>query len=363
MKVDQDKRRQSQAVQAKQRRRAEIYALNALLRELQQEKIANFIAAQKQLEGGQVPKGCREEALTVEHVALAQIENGCTFTVGLDECETIGCLKEEIKNKMLYSFPADNLTLYLTKKNSEWLKSNDPDIKQLEEGEIPDGIKTLMVDDAKMDPSFRIATFGFLDEDDADSSDINVLVVVPAQHYRSPVQLWLVSGSIEKTLITGKVQERLNVLAGEYQAFYDFALHSNDIDLRSSDIDLRSNDIGKTIWNEDTTLQIHVLFKRGLHDWYDAVPLMNLHADFVSKSPVFGNRFEIKLVIRAINSSIGQVIAGRLKEDAVVSPDFLEMRTSVYMEDPEIFCECLAWKGEEIEKEWEYFVCKMPAVD
>ncbi|RLN52841.1 hypothetical protein BBJ29_004044 [Phytophthora kernoviae] len=360
MKVDQDKRRQSQAVQAKQRRRAEIYALNALLRELQQEKIANFIAAQKQLEGGQVPKGCREEALTVEHVALAQIENGCTFTVGIDECEAVGRLKEVIKDEMMYSFPADNLTLYLTKKNSEWLKSNDPDIKQLEEGEIPDGIKTLMVDDAKMDPSFRITTFGFPDEGDAESGDINVLVVVPTQHYRSPAQLWLVSGSIEKTLITGKVQERLNALAGEYRGFYD-------VDLRSNDIDLRSNDIDKAIWNEDTTLQIHVLFKRGLQDWYDAAlvdaPLMNLHAEFVSNSPVFGNRFEIKLVIRAIDSAYGRLIAGRLKEDAVVSLDFLEMRTSVYMEDPEIFCECLAWREEKAAKEWEYFLCKMPAVD
>ncbi|KAG7394726.1 hypothetical protein PHYBOEH_004783 [Phytophthora boehmeriae] len=74
VKADQDKRRQNHAAQAKQRRRAEIYALNALLRELQQEKIANFIAAQKQLECQQMPTGCREEALMVEHIALAQVQ-------------------------------------------------------------------------------------------------------------------------------------------------------------------------------------------------------------------------------------------------------------------------------------------------
>eukprot|EP00644_Phytophthora_capsici_P016957 jgi/Phyca11/510402/fgenesh2_kg.PHYCAscaffold_59_\ len=48
VKLEQDKRRQNHAAHAKQRRRAEIYALNALLRQLQQEKISRYIAAQKE---------------------------------------------------------------------------------------------------------------------------------------------------------------------------------------------------------------------------------------------------------------------------------------------------------------------------
>ncbi|KAK1935584.1 hypothetical protein P3T76_010279 [Phytophthora citrophthora] len=47
-KHEQEKKRQNHAAHAKQRRRAEIYALNALLRQLQQEKIARYIAAQKE---------------------------------------------------------------------------------------------------------------------------------------------------------------------------------------------------------------------------------------------------------------------------------------------------------------------------
>lgn len=42
-------RRQNHAVHAKHRRRAEIYALNALLRQVQQDKIVQYINAQKQL--------------------------------------------------------------------------------------------------------------------------------------------------------------------------------------------------------------------------------------------------------------------------------------------------------------------------
>ncbi|CEG46400.1 uncharacterized protein PHALS_02803 [Plasmopara halstedii] len=48
--------RKNHAAHAKQRRRAEIYALNALLRQLQQDKIMQYLTAQKQLlEAGNDP--------------------------------------------------------------------------------------------------------------------------------------------------------------------------------------------------------------------------------------------------------------------------------------------------------------------
>lgn len=50
VRVERDKQERDQAARLKLRRRAEIYALNAILRELQQRKIAEYIAAQQQQE-------------------------------------------------------------------------------------------------------------------------------------------------------------------------------------------------------------------------------------------------------------------------------------------------------------------------
>ncbi|TMW59923.1 hypothetical protein Poli38472_004992 [Pythium oligandrum] len=51
-KIEDDKLRKEHESQLKHRRRAEIYALNAILRQLQQEKLAKFIAQQQQSGGG-----------------------------------------------------------------------------------------------------------------------------------------------------------------------------------------------------------------------------------------------------------------------------------------------------------------------
>lgn len=65
-KAEQDKLAKEQANQAKQRRRAEIYALNALLRQLQQEKIAVYIASQQDaLLANSSDKSCRPQAIGV----------------------------------------------------------------------------------------------------------------------------------------------------------------------------------------------------------------------------------------------------------------------------------------------------------
>lgn len=72
VKAEQEKRRQNHAAHVKQRRRAEIYALNALLRELQQEKVGKYIAAQRQLQEER-QQGCQKEALTASSSALTQV--------------------------------------------------------------------------------------------------------------------------------------------------------------------------------------------------------------------------------------------------------------------------------------------------
>ncbi|ETN20269.1 hypothetical protein PPTG_03306 [Phytophthora nicotianae INRA-310] len=68
-KQEQEKRRLNHAAHAKQRRRAEIYALNALLRQLQQEKIARFIAAQMQVQEAQ-----KDPSLASMTATLVQVE-------------------------------------------------------------------------------------------------------------------------------------------------------------------------------------------------------------------------------------------------------------------------------------------------
>jgi hypothetical protein len=62
------------------------------------------------------------------------------------------------------------------------------------------------------------------------------------------------------------------------------------------------------------------------------------------------------LIVSALDAGYGQLISMRLKEGFVASDDRLEMRTTVYVENPKVFCECIEWKRKHIEKRWqEYF--------
>ncbi|GMF56024.1 unnamed protein product [Phytophthora fragariaefolia] len=77
-KQEQERKRQNHVAHVKQRRRAEIYALNAILRQLQQEKVARYIAAQQQLQEWQQQQQQQERCkdgdnLTATTVALTQV--------------------------------------------------------------------------------------------------------------------------------------------------------------------------------------------------------------------------------------------------------------------------------------------------
>ncbi|RLN87801.1 hypothetical protein BBJ28_00010764 [Nothophytophthora sp. Chile5] len=74
-KLEQEQRRKNHAATLKQRRRSEIYALNALLRQLQQEKVAQYIAAQKQLQDERQQQECRTGTPTEEHAPVAQVQS------------------------------------------------------------------------------------------------------------------------------------------------------------------------------------------------------------------------------------------------------------------------------------------------
>ncbi|KAG2782790.1 hypothetical protein Pcac1_g7097 [Phytophthora cactorum] len=39
------------------------------------------------------------------------------------------------------------------------------------------------------------------------------------------------------------------------------------------------------------------------------------------------------------------------------------MRTSVYVQNPKVFCECMKWKHKEVEQKWKVYYDMAPAVD
>ncbi|KAG3145614.1 hypothetical protein PI124_g16535 [Phytophthora idaei] len=106
------------------------------------------------------------------------------------------------------------------------------------------------------------------------------------------------------------------------------------------------------IWDRSCRLAL----SREMSGWYYGlschVPVMNIRVKSISEHPVVEDRFEIKLVIRAIDVQCGKLILGRLKKGVEVSADGLEMRTSVYVQDPISFYACMDWRYVQIEENW-----------
>ena len=111
------------------------------------------------------------------------VADGSFVGVEIGANKNVALLKDMIKQKKMYPFPADQMRLYVAKKEGSWLRPSDDDIKKLEQGDVPSGLRALMVDENKMHPSACIgkAAFGFPDENDAPDEDIHVLVQVPSE--------------------------------------------------------------------------------------------------------------------------------------------------------------------------------------
>ncbi|KAG2981931.1 hypothetical protein PC119_g20915 [Phytophthora cactorum] len=93
----------------------------------------------------------------------------------------------------MYDFPADQLTLYVAKKGDNWLKTDDPDVTMLENGEVPKGINDIVKKkENKMDPSYRVRNkaFGFPDQDEDEDGEIHVLVELPEAAVGVGVLAW-----------------------------------------------------------------------------------------------------------------------------------------------------------------------------
>jgi hypothetical protein len=120
---------------------------------------------------------------------------GTAFPVDIDGNNSVGHMKEVIKEKKMYQFPADQLQLFLAKKGGEWLTEED-----VAKGvEATDGLTQLLSARAE------IGDVG-LSEDDvrvqvtkealaAQQGPVNVLVVVPEGGKRHPSNRWFAESS------------------------------------------------------------------------------------------------------------------------------------------------------------------------
>ncbi|KAG2814655.1 hypothetical protein PC116_g20962 [Phytophthora cactorum] len=82
---------------------------------------------------------------------------GSAFPVDIDENKSVGHLKDAIKEKKMYQFPADKLQLFLAKTSDsgKWLRDDDSAVLELEEGRIHREIQT-MINVGQLRPTWTI---------------------------------------------------------------------------------------------------------------------------------------------------------------------------------------------------------------
>jgi hypothetical protein len=63
--------------------------------------------------------------------------------VEIGEGKSVDALKKAIKKekKLFDLYDADELTIYLAKKDGHWLRSEDDDVSQLRKGNVPMGVR------------------------------------------------------------------------------------------------------------------------------------------------------------------------------------------------------------------------------
>ncbi|KAL3664767.1 hypothetical protein V7S43_019067 [Phytophthora oleae] len=175
-------------------------------------------------------------------------EQGSAFSVDIDTNKSVDHLKKAIKaekpNKI--KCDADELQLFLAKKDDVWLDGAGAAAVALDEHGHPQGF-------VQMDPLLWIKNVKYFgDNFQPGEGEIHVLVVVPEQA-QPHTKLWLVSGSIENVLNTKGIRCRVYRLAGLRLGCYDPARRTQDKDV--------------AFWYEDKTLCIHILFKTEEAAW------------------------------------------------------------------------------------------------
>ncbi|CAI5713526.1 unnamed protein product [Peronospora farinosa] len=103
------------------------------------------------------------------------------FPVDIDKRQSVGHLKDAIKAKRMYQFPADELQLYPAKMvEGKWLASSSDDVKQLKKGEKTHHVVELMKEDQKLQGEDYISDL-LEGMEDPVGRQIHVLVVVPEE--------------------------------------------------------------------------------------------------------------------------------------------------------------------------------------
>ena len=94
---------------------------------------------------------------------------------------------------------------------------------------------------------------------------------------------------------------------------------------------------------------------KDVHAWFDGhqvdVPLFDLKVINSSRRPELEGRYRIDLKITSFDIDAARMLFWRLKEGSVITTE-LECETFVYVLDKDVFCKCIKWKSQEIQREW-----------
>ncbi|RHY29497.1 hypothetical protein DYB25_013408, partial [Aphanomyces astaci] len=101
------------------------------------------------------------------------VNDGCTFAEEIDPNNMVDQLKDKIKAKMGYSFPAPELTLYVAKMDAAWLQDDCES----------DAIKPYLIEANKMKPLHQLCSQRFNFTEGMDEGDIHVVVEVPPHRW------------------------------------------------------------------------------------------------------------------------------------------------------------------------------------
>lgn len=93
-----------------------------------------------------------------------------------------------------------------------------------------------------------------------------------------------------------------------------------------------------------------------LHSWFDgAVPVLKVDYFSCSETVVLNNRYEVQVVVEAIDIVCASTLFPRLKEGSIAGDLGTIMFTSVHVTDPSTFKICLKWKSEDTQKKWDAY--------
>ncbi|OQR82499.1 hypothetical protein THRCLA_23206 [Thraustotheca clavata] len=158
-----------------------------------------------------------------------EVPRGSVLGVTIEPNQQVWKLKKIFKEKKPATIKcdADQLELYIAKKNGQWLKSKDADVKELKKGVVSDDINALMQDSLEMDPAETIERFAI--PDTPTPGDIHVLVLVPENE--KTVRYWLVDCTVQNALERKRVRRKVYRLLDTNLAYYDPSLRSNNADV------------------------------------------------------------------------------------------------------------------------------------